>query len=74
MGIPLRATPRDDAKVRYHAYRAQAQRWAAQATNGTAWATIGAVSVPDHAEVREVEDGAFVEAVVWVPRGAVEDK
>lgn len=61
---------RDAAKARYRAYRAVAQQWTAQATNGSAWAT-NAVSVPEHAEVQVVEEGAFVEARIWVPRSAL---
>lgn len=30
------------------------------------------ITISDHAEVRMTEDGAFVEALVWVPKELIE--
>ena len=29
------------------------------------------ISIPEHANVAPVEDGAFVEAIIWIPRSAL---
>lgn len=56
---------RDEQKTRYRAYAAIAQAWAAQHV-------VGEVRVPEHPQVQEIEDGAFVEATIWVPRSAID--
>jgi len=50
---------RETIKARYLAYR-EAAREIFRLHRG--------VTIPEHATVQMVEDGAFVEAVVWVPR------
>jgi uncharacterized protein YukE len=56
---------RRDAKARYQDYQQRA-REEAQAINRVLGRAV--VEVSAHPTVHEVEEGAFVEAVVWVPR------
>lgn len=60
---------RDDQKARYRAYTATAREWAAAKTS-----RIDTIRVPEHPDVHEVEDGAYVEAQIWVPRSAIDPK
>ena len=55
---------RDELKKEYHDYQAAARRMCADLPN---------VSVPDHASahVPADRDGAFVDAVIWVPKKAI---
>ena len=53
-------------KAQYLAYRAQATRWAA--TLDPVCHCRERLSIPHHAPVHVCEDGAFVEAVLWVPK------
>lgn len=61
-------TERDDQKARYQAYRAAAIK-AAAPLYGAAYR----VTVNEQAAVHMVEDGAFVEAVVWIPAYVIEE-
>jgi len=54
---------RQDEKVRRAAYREKA-RLIDAGTSGQ-WYEI---TIPDHAHVHEVEDGAFVDAVIFIPK------
>lgn len=56
---------RDEEKQSYLAYRAAAQLMAKD---------LPGVSVPDHAPVQVTadRDGAFVEAILWVPKEKIE--
>lgn len=67
---------RDDQKVRYQAYRAVACRFVAthRANRAGVLGAVDVIAVPEHAAVQEVEDGAFVEATIWVPRSALPTK
>lgn len=53
-------TDHEIAKQRYMAYRAAASVRAINLTGSV-------VTVSDHATVYQASDGAFVEAVIWVP-------
>jgi hypothetical protein len=55
---------RDAAKARYQGYRDAAARSARRLKDKR-------VTIPVHATVQEVGDGAFVEAIMWVPRSAL---
>ena len=58
-------------KLNLKAYREAAAAVYPQVTAGALdWRNMR-VSVPPHGEIRPVDGGAFVEAVVWVPDAAL---
>lgn len=62
----------DQRKVRYRAYQRVAQQWGPRLEH---YASPDIeVRVPDHPQVQETEDGAYVEAMIWVPRSAIDPK
>lgn len=61
-------TDHDDQRARYRAYR-DAAKYRLQ--DGDCRYEI---HVPEHADVQMVEDGAYVEARIWIPKKAIEEQ
>jgi hypothetical protein len=68
------ARERREKKQRYQAYREQAREMV-DANNPSCESTVrnGHLTIPEHATVHEVGDGAFVEAIIWVPRASLKE-
>lgn len=62
---------RDEKKARYKAYVLAARDWAPNLLDPQN--TEIEVRVAEHADVREIEGGAFVEATIWIPRHMIPD-
>lgn len=59
---------REEIKRRYLAYRERAKAlYERCAVQHEPYQLCEEIKIPTHATVQMVEDGAFVEAVVWVP-------